>query len=39
MGSEQVLLFQVRVDMGVMAMNGYFTFSERPGLESYQRMV
>ena len=31
-------LFQVRVDWGVMAMKGYYTFSKALGLEPHHQM-
>ena len=34
MGSWQVLLLQVNVDRGEMAMKSYYTFSKAPELES-----
>ena len=38
MGAKQVLQFQVRVDLEVMTMKGYSTFSRSPGLEPHYWM-
>ena len=35
----EVLPLQVRVDLGVMGMKEYFSFSKAPGLEHHHQMV
>ena len=35
----QVLPHRIKVDMGVMTMNGYSTFLSAPGLETYLEML
>ena len=38
MGHYQVLPLWIKVDLGVMAMKGYFTFSKAPGLKPHHQM-
>ena len=38
MGPKQLLLLQVKVDLGVMAMKGYFTFLIALVLESHHQI-
>ena len=35
---KQVLPLQIRVDLGIMAVNGYSTLSRSPELESHHQM-
>ena len=38
MGPEQILSLRVRVDLGVMEIKGYTTFSKAPGQESHHQV-
>ena len=38
-GPEQVLLFRVRVELGVMVMEGYFLFTRSPELEHHHQIL